>query len=69
MEFGAMTPADQRQVDRILAVVDALKGTARALETLHEIDASRAITYFEKAPPLDAARVLSKLTEKPSLIK
>ena len=47
-----MTPFEHRQVDRILAVVDALKYTARSLERLHEMDASRAIEYFDRAPPL-----------------
>jgi hypothetical protein len=47
-----MTPVEQRHVDRVLAVIDALKDTAKSLETLHEIDASRAIAYLEKSPPL-----------------
>jgi hypothetical protein len=47
-----MTPVEQRHVDRVLAVIDALKDTAKSLETLHEIDAHRAITYLEKSPPL-----------------
>ena len=34
-----MTPVDQQQVDRILAVVDALKSTAKSLERLHEVEA------------------------------
>jgi hypothetical protein len=48
-----MTPVERRNLDRVLAVVDSLKGTTKALETLHEKDASHAIAYFEKAPPLD----------------
>ncbi len=48
-----MMPADQQQVDRILAVVDTLKTAARSLEKLHEMDAGLAIAYFDRAPPLD----------------
>jgi hypothetical protein len=47
-----MTPSEQHQLDRIWAAVDALKGTAKSLERLHEMDASRAIEYFDRAPPL-----------------
>ena len=44
-----MTPSDCQQVDRVLAVVASLKDAARALETLHEIDARRAMTFFEQS--------------------
>jgi hypothetical protein len=44
-----MTPVDQQQVDRVLAVIDALKVTTKALETIHEIDAWRASMSFDKA--------------------
>jgi hypothetical protein len=50
-----MTPSEQHQVDRIWAAVDALKSTAKSLERLHEMDASRAIEYFDRAPPFAAA--------------
>jgi len=50
-----MTASEQHQLDRIWAAVDALKSTAKSLEALHEMDASRAIEYFEKAPPLAPA--------------
>jgi hypothetical protein len=49
-----MTPADRRDVDRVLAVVSDLKSTAKTLEILHEIDVKLAMTFFEKAPPLGA---------------
>jgi hypothetical protein len=45
----AVTPVDQ-QVDRVLAVIDALKVTTKTLETIHEIDAWRASMSFDKAP-------------------
>jgi hypothetical protein len=35
--------------------VDALKDTAKSLERLHEMDVTRAIEYFDRAPPLAAA--------------
>jgi hypothetical protein len=47
-----MTPSEQHHLDRIWTAVDALKSTAKSLEALHAMDASRAIKYFEKAPPL-----------------
>ena len=50
-----MTPSEQQQLDRIWAAVDALKDTAKSLERLHETDASRAIEYFERVPPLAPA--------------
>ena len=46
-----MTPSDRQQVDRVLAVVANLKDATRALEAMHEIDAARAISFFERAPP------------------
>ena len=53
-----MTPVDQQQVDRILAVVDALKSTAKSLERLHEEEAGWAIEYFDRAPSLDMAAII-----------
>jgi hypothetical protein len=50
-----MKASEQHQLDRIWAAVDALNSTAKSLEALHEMDASRAIEYFEKAPPLAPA--------------
>ena len=50
-----MRSSEQHQLDRVWAAVDALKSTAKSLEALHEMDAGRAIEYFERAPPLAAA--------------
>ena len=50
-----MTPVDQQQVDRVLAVIDALKVITKALETIHEIDAWRASMSFDKAPLLEVS--------------
>ena len=45
----AMTPSEQQhQLDRVWAAVDALNSMAISLERLHEMDASRAIEYFER---------------------
>ena len=49
-----MTPVDQ-QLDRVLAVIDALKVTTKALETIHEIDAWRASMSFDKASLLEVS--------------
>jgi hypothetical protein len=52
----------------LLAVVDALKRAIRSLETLHEMDASRALAYFDKVPPPDADRI-RELPTKTTLIE
>ena len=52
-----MMASEQHELDRIWAAVDALKSTAKSLEALHEMDASRAIEYFEKATPLVPANL------------
>jgi hypothetical protein len=45
----AMTTSEQQhQLDRVWAAVDALNSTAKSLERLHEMDASRAIEYFDR---------------------
>ena len=62
-----MTPSDRQQVDRVLAVVANLKDATRALETMHEIDAARAISFFERAPPAAGthrSRTISRLIEE-----
>ena len=41
-----MTPVNRPDLDRVVAVVDRLKDTAKALETLHDVD--RALARFEK---------------------
>ena len=64
--------SEQQQLDRIWAAVDALKNTAKSLERLHEMDASRAIEYFERAPPLapaDRSRDKSSSKSAPALTK
>jgi hypothetical protein len=44
-----MTPSEQQhQLDRVWAAVDALNSTAKSLERLHEMDAGRAIEYFDR---------------------
>jgi hypothetical protein len=62
-----MTPVEQ-QVDRILAVVDALKSTAKSLERLHEEDAGWAIEYFDRAPSLDMAASEELIAPKPNAL-
>jgi hypothetical protein len=42
------TSEQQHQLDRVWAAVDALNSTAKSLERLHEMDASRAIEYFDR---------------------
>jgi hypothetical protein len=63
-----MTPVDQQQVDRILAVVDALKSTAKSLERLHEVEAGRAIEYFDRASSLDMAASEDLIAPKPNAL-
>ncbi len=41
-----MTPVDRRDLDRVVAVINRLKDTAKALETLHDVD--RAAAHLEK---------------------
>jgi hypothetical protein len=53
-----MTLSEQHELDRIWTAVDALNNTARSLERLHEMDASRAIEYFDK--------ILASADESPS---
>jgi len=60
-----MTPVDRQHVDRVLAVVEALKDTAKSLETLHEIDASRAVSFVDKSPPLAPAASASDDSSAP----
>jgi hypothetical protein len=46
---------DRREVDRVLAVIDAIKVVTISLETIHEIDAARGVPYIERASPLVAS--------------
>jgi hypothetical protein len=41
-----MAPVNRRDLNRVAAVIDRLKDTAKALETLHDVD--RAAAHLEK---------------------
>ena len=56
-----MTPVERLHVDRVLAVIDALNGTAKSLEILHEMDASRAIPFLERSPHANYEFVSARL--------
>jgi hypothetical protein len=43
-----MTPFERQQVQRIWAAVEAVKGESRSLARVQEMDASRAIEYFDR---------------------